>query len=149
MHGKALPFSPEDWPDIIVQAISILNDYQINPLATLVLGLPGETEEDIRQTLKLLDRLKDVKLFYVPLLFVSEEGTVLDGCEHMNIKNLNKLQWEIMATCWRQNIAHWEPAISPLVRMTEVLPCRMHMRMLFSIYAIRKHLQRYVGKRNG
>jgi radical SAM superfamily enzyme YgiQ (UPF0313 family) len=148
MHGKSLPFSPDDWPDIIVQAISILNDCQINPLATLVLGLPGETEEDIHQTLKLLDRLKNAKLFYVPLLFVSEEGTVLDGFEHMNIKNLNRLHWEIMATCWRQNIERWEPALLRLVRMVCVLSCRIRTRALLSMYAISKSLERHGGKRS-
>ena len=142
MRGKPLPFTPENWPDIIVQAVDILNAHRIYPLATLVIGLPGETEEDVEATLNLIERLRAAKIFYVPLLFVSEGGTTLDGHEHMDVRGLNASRWEILATCWRQNIDRWEPGCSRLAGLARRLPSRAGLRTLISLYGIRKALER-------
>jgi radical SAM superfamily enzyme YgiQ (UPF0313 family) len=142
MSGKPLPYAPESWPDIVVQAVDILNAHRIYPLATLVIGLPGETEEDVDATLNLIERLRAARIFYVPLLFVSEEGTALDGREHMSAVELNRAQWEILATCWRQNIDRWEPGCARLGRLARHLPYRAGLRMLISLYGLRKALER-------
>jgi radical SAM superfamily enzyme YgiQ (UPF0313 family) len=104
MRGKMLPYKPEDWHDVVTKAIEIMNENYIWPLATLIVGLPGETEKDTIATLELLDKLKHNKLFYVPLLFTSEEDCMLKEARHMDLKHLTPLQWELLATCWRHNI---------------------------------------------
>ena len=58
-------------------AFGILNDNDWYPLATLIIGLPDEKEEDVLQTLELMDKLKDYNAFYVPLFFVPLENCVL------------------------------------------------------------------------
>jgi radical SAM superfamily enzyme YgiQ (UPF0313 family) len=142
MRGKPLPYEPESWPDIAVEAIGTLNENGICPLATLVLGLPGETEADVEDTLKLIDRLKDARLFYVPLLFVSECGTALDGRKHMDIGQLSPAQWEVLAVCWRQNIERWEPAFSLPASLVSSLPYRARLRALIVFYSISKAMER-------
>jgi len=104
MPGKMLPYKPEEWHDVVTKAIEIMNENYIWPLATLIVGLPGETEKDTIATLELLDKLKHGKLFYVPLLFTSEEDCMLKEARHMDLKHLTPLQWELLATCWRHNI---------------------------------------------
>jgi radical SAM superfamily enzyme YgiQ (UPF0313 family) len=104
MTGKMLPYKPEEWQDVVTKAIEIMNENYIWPLATLIVGLPGETEEDTAATLELVDKLKHSKLFYVPLLFTSEEDCMLRKSRHMDLKHLTPLQWELLATCWRHNI---------------------------------------------
>jgi radical SAM superfamily enzyme YgiQ (UPF0313 family) len=104
MKGKMIPYKPEEWHDIVTKAIEIMNENYMWPLATLIVGLPGETETDTLATLELLDKLKHSKLFYVPLLFTSEEDCMLRGRQHMDLKHLTPLQWELLATCWRHNI---------------------------------------------
>ncbi len=104
MPGKMLPYKPEEWHDVVTKAIEILNENYIWPLATLIVGLPGETLDDTNATLELLDKLRHNKLFYVPLLFTSEEDCMLRRARQMDLKHLTSLQWELLATCWRHNI---------------------------------------------
>jgi len=104
MPGKMLPYKPEEWHDVVTKAVEIMNENYIWPLATLIVGLPGETEKDTNQTLELVDKLKHRKLFYVPLLFTSEEDCMLKEARHMDLKHLTPQQWELLATCWRHNI---------------------------------------------
>lgn len=109
MRGKMLPYKPEEWHDVVTRGIGILNENYIWPLATLIVGLPGEIEKDTIATLELLDKLKHNKVFYVPLLFTSEEDCMLKEAGHMYSKRLTPLQWELMATCWKRNIATFVP----------------------------------------
>ena len=104
MPGKILPFKPEEWHDVVTKAIEIMNQNYIWPLATLIVGLPEETEDDTNATLELVDKLKYNKLFYVPLLFTSEDDCMLREARHMDLKHLTSLQWKLLATCWRRNI---------------------------------------------
>lgn len=104
MRGKMLPYKPKEWHDIVTEGIKILNENHIWPLATFIIGLPGETEKDTIATLELLDELRFSKVFYVPLLFTSEEDCMLREARHMDLKHLTPLQWELIATCWKRNI---------------------------------------------
>jgi radical SAM superfamily enzyme YgiQ (UPF0313 family) len=104
MRGKMLPYKPEEWHDIVVKGIDILNKNGIYPLCTLINGLPGEREEDTIATLELLDKLKHYRVLYVPLLFTSEEECMLREAKHADLKGLTPLQWELIATCWKYNV---------------------------------------------
>lgn len=109
MHGKPLPYEPKDWPELVVQAIGIFNDNDVYPLATLVVGLPGESEEDTLATMELVDNLKGAKLFYVPLFFTSEEECLLNRARQADLSRMTDLHWDFFATCWRHNINLWAP----------------------------------------
>ena len=74
MAGKPLPFKPEEWRELVPQAFGVLNDNDWFPLATLIVGLPEETEDDVIETLELIDDLNRYKAFFVPLLFVPLEN---------------------------------------------------------------------------
>lgn len=121
MKGKMLPYEPEQWQDIVVQAIGTLNDNDIYPLATLILGLPGEQEEDILATLELLDKLKNAKIFYVPLLFTSEEESILKRQRHKDLKDLDEFQWDIISRCWRFNLDLWAPELNKVALFGSLL----------------------------
>jgi radical SAM superfamily enzyme YgiQ (UPF0313 family) len=104
MRGKMLPYKPEEWQNIVVDAIGILNDNMIYPLGTLITGLPGESESDTIATLEMVDKLKSSKLFYVPLLFTSEEDCLLHKMRHADLSHCTELQWELFVACWKHNI---------------------------------------------
>ncbi|WGM89796.1 MAG: radical SAM protein [Candidatus Bathyarchaeum tardum] len=112
MPRKVFPFKPEEWQDIVTKSIDIMNQNSIWPLATFIVGLPGETEDDTNATIELVNQLKHNKLFYVPLLFTSEEECNLRKAQHMDLKQLTPLQWELLATCWRNNIEIFAPDLS-------------------------------------
>ncbi len=70
MKGKALPYRPVQYPDVVVQAIGTLNDNNWFVVGTMILNFPDETDEDIMANLELLDRLKDLKVVTFPLPLV-------------------------------------------------------------------------------
>jgi len=70
MRGKAAPYTPREWPDIVEEAFSILHEHNMIPAATLIIGLPGETEDDVYKTIELVERLKPYRSMIIPLFFV-------------------------------------------------------------------------------
>lgn len=121
MAGKMLPYKPDRWQDIVIQAIGTLNDNDICPLATLIVGLPGEQEKDVLCTLELLDKLKSAKIFYVPLLFTSEEESVLKRQRHKDLRDLDEFQWDIISGCWRHNLDLWAPNLNRIALFGSLL----------------------------
>ena len=107
MAGKMLPYKPEQWKEIVTGSFGILNDNDWYPLATLIVGLPEENEEDVLDTLELLDDLKGYNAFYVPLFFVPLENCLLDDKKGAELDSLSKIRWEFLIRCWEYNIRIW------------------------------------------
>jgi radical SAM superfamily enzyme YgiQ (UPF0313 family) len=104
MKGKGYPFRPEQWPDVVLKGMEILNRNNWFPFCTWILGLPGETPADTKESLDLLYALKDAKWCVVPTLFVPLEDTRLEKKESAKIARMTDLQWEFFFTCWRMNL---------------------------------------------
>ncbi|HUJ84389.1 MAG TPA: radical SAM protein [Candidatus Acidoferrales bacterium] len=109
MAGKMLPYKPEQWQEIVENAFGILNDNNWYPLATLIIGLPDEKEEDVLQTLELMDKLKDYNAFYVPLFFVPLENCVLMKQKGAELDSLSQIRWDFFIKCWEYNVRIWKP----------------------------------------
>jgi radical SAM superfamily enzyme YgiQ (UPF0313 family) len=107
MAGKMLPYKPEQWQEIVTSAFGILNDNDWYPLATLIIGLPDEKEEDVLQTLELMDALKGYNAFYVPLFFVPLENCILMNNKGAELDSLSKARWDFFIRCWEYNIRIW------------------------------------------
>jgi radical SAM superfamily enzyme YgiQ (UPF0313 family) len=107
MAGKPLPYQPEQWKETVSQAFGILNDNDWYPLATLIIGLPEEKEEDVAETLELMDDLKDYNAFYVPLFFVPLENCILMNKRGAELDSLTRIRWEFLTRCWEYNIRIW------------------------------------------
>jgi radical SAM superfamily enzyme YgiQ (UPF0313 family) len=70
MPAKAHPFKAEAWPDVVRTGMGLLHDNNMIPACTVIVGLPEEKEQDILETLELIDDLKGVPSLIVPLFFV-------------------------------------------------------------------------------
>ena len=70
MPAKSAPYPAERWPEIVEDAFAIMHENNIVPAATLILGLPEETPDDVMKTAELLDRLKQYRSLIVPMFFV-------------------------------------------------------------------------------
>lgn len=70
MYRKSAPYPPEKWPEIVEDAFRIMHENHIVPAATLILGFPEETSDDLVKTIELLDRLKHYRSIIVPMFFV-------------------------------------------------------------------------------
>ena len=117
MKGKALPLDVKDWHEIVTQGLGIMNDNGWYPLCTMMTGLPEESEDDILQTLELMDKMRSYTLFYVPLLFIPLEDAVLRSAKRCDLGHINDLQWEFIATSWRRNLDIWGGEKSRYYRM--------------------------------
>jgi radical SAM superfamily enzyme YgiQ (UPF0313 family) len=104
MIGKPKPFSPKDWPEVVVQASQILNDNYWYPCTTLIIGLPDEREDDVLKTLELVDRLKDSKQWLFPLFFVAMGGCALEKEETFTLGRLTRAHWDLLFACWEHSI---------------------------------------------
>ncbi|HKM59795.1 MAG TPA: radical SAM protein, partial [Candidatus Bathyarchaeia archaeon] len=108
MPAKAFPFKAEEWPEVAAQGFGIMHDHKLIPAATLIVGLPEETEDDIIKTVELLDDVKDCRSLIVPLFFVPLGR--LKNKDWFREAQVNKLHEELMFKCaehclrWVDNI---------------------------------------------
>jgi len=122
MAGKTLPYKPEEWQELVCQAFGILNDNNWYPLATLIIGLPDETEDDMTETLELLDDLDKYRAFLVPLLFVPLEDCLLKSQRGADLDSFSRSRWKLLTKCWEFNVRVWGSSFlenqfrNPLVR---------------------------------
>jgi len=106
MPGKAAPFSIEDWPSVIIQGLSILNRNNWFPAMTLMVGNPGETDEDVKETLDLVYEIERRKLFafLIPSIFTPLHDTNMQKSRGITeTRQLSPLQWQLMMKCWKMN----------------------------------------------
>ncbi|MCJ7572368.1 MAG: B12-binding domain-containing radical SAM protein [Candidatus Thermoplasmatota archaeon] len=120
MKGKALPYSVDKWPELVIQAVGTLNDHDWWPLCTIMTGQPDETEEDVIATINLIDDLRahNAKMFYTPVLFIPLKEAVLSNSRRASLNNLSELQWEIIARSWKNNIDFWAPEMQKIIGPT-------------------------------
>jgi radical SAM superfamily enzyme YgiQ (UPF0313 family) len=120
MKGKALPFTVDNWPALVVEAIGLMNDYDWWPLCTIMTGQPDEKEEDVIATLNLIDDLRNhnAKMFYTPVLFIPLKDAILGNCRRADLNSLTELQWEVISRSWRNNIDFWAPDLQKYIGPT-------------------------------
>ena len=50
MASKGVPFSIDDWPSVVLEGLRVLNENNWFPVMTLIVGSPGETDNDVEET---------------------------------------------------------------------------------------------------
>jgi radical SAM superfamily enzyme YgiQ (UPF0313 family) len=104
MKGKAYPYKAYQWRDVVVKGMEILNRHNWYPFNTFIIGLPGETDDDTRQSLDMLFDLRDAKGMFVPTWFVPLENTRMQKQGGAKLIEMSDLQWEFFFTCWKYNL---------------------------------------------
>jgi len=142
MKGKCRPFEPEDWPQVVVDAFEIMSENCWVPCATLIIGLPGETDRDLDLTIDLLEELKKFKSLIVPLFLVSMGG-LKNRAKSFNINDMSPKQAELFLKCWEHNL-DWGEVLLREYFVTKSVIKGYGLRFLFSygIKQARKLIQR-------
>ncbi len=70
MPAKSAPYPAEKWPEVVEDSFNTMHENKIVPAATLILGLPQETPDDVAKTAEYMDRLKPYRSIIVPMFFV-------------------------------------------------------------------------------
>src|SRR3989442_11150399 len=107
MKGKAYPYKGHQWRDVILKGMETLNRHNWFPFCTFIIGLPGERDEDTKQSLDLLYDLRNAKGTFVPTFFVPLEDTRMGKKESAKLIEMTDLQWEFFFTCWKYNMEFW------------------------------------------
>ncbi|MHA1797313.1 MAG: B12-binding domain-containing radical SAM protein [Candidatus Helarchaeota archaeon] len=107
MAGKCLPFKPEQWPEIVKQALDILEDNNWIVAGTLLVGMPDEQEEDTLKSLELVDELFKNKIFLIPLLFANLHECMLKNEKRAIFDVCTDTQLEFFLRCWEHNLKVW------------------------------------------
>ena len=119
MPSKGVPFSIEDWPSVILEGLRIANQNNWFPVMTLMVGNPGETDEDSRATLDLLYEIERRGLFaiMVPSIFTPLHDTRMEHQRGVSeTRQLTPLQWQIIMKCWKMILrptfnTWWSPLV--------------------------------------
>jgi radical SAM superfamily enzyme YgiQ (UPF0313 family) len=106
MPKKALPKDPESWTEIVRDCYQLFGEESWLPVASLVLGLPGETAEDVLQTIELVDSLKEYTGLMLPLFFSPIAETGLGGKTGFGKEQALPEHWELVGLCLENNLRH-------------------------------------------
>ncbi|MBS7619381.1 B12-binding domain-containing radical SAM protein [Candidatus Bathyarchaeota archaeon] len=109
LAGKCKPFSPREWPKVVVDAFQTLSDNAWISVSTIIIGLPGETDEDAVKTIELIEELRPFRSLIIPLFLVSMGG-LKDRSVSFTLDGMSPRQGEAFIKCWEHNL-NWIPRI--------------------------------------
>jgi radical SAM superfamily enzyme YgiQ (UPF0313 family) len=101
MPGKALPFKPEEWPEVVIEAHKLLRENHWVPCSTLIIGFAKEKQDDVIKTIELVQDLKEYKSLIVPLFFVPVG--ILRKEKFFRMKDMLPEHWMLLAECMKHN----------------------------------------------
>ena len=97
--GKISPFDPDDWDHIIRQTAERMKRTGFFSVFSLILGLPGETPDDIKKTLKLVRYLGKQNTVIFPVFY----EPLYDGQKSFTIDDMRSDHLELYRTCYEIN----------------------------------------------
>ncbi|MEM0198319.1 MAG: radical SAM protein [Fervidicoccaceae archaeon] len=123
MPAKSAPYPVERWHETVEEAFKIMHESSIIPAVTLIIGLPEETENDLIQTLELLDKLKQYRSLIVPMMFVPM-GALKDR-DFYRREMMSELHMQILYKTYQHSI-YWGKQIleKSYLRSPAYLPLR-------------------------
>ena len=94
--------APEDWGNFCREQLERLMRLGFVPMASLVVGLPGETPEDLQQTLEWVRALQGRPITVFPVIYAPVQGEPLP--------HLTRLHWQLMQEAYEFNF-RWVPRL--------------------------------------
>jgi radical SAM superfamily enzyme YgiQ (UPF0313 family) len=115
--GKISPFRAEDWEDMVRQAASRLTEAGFFSVFSIILGLPGETPDDVRRTLRLVNDLSSRRAVIFPIfhepLTSGQRGSgpgATPEVRRFTRTDLSPEHLQLFRTCYEINF-HWVPRL--------------------------------------
>src|SRR6266550_1958059 len=107
MPSKGVPFPIDEWPSVLVRGLEVMNKNNWFPAMTLIIGNPGETDEDVKDTIDLIYEVERRGLFafFIPSIFTPLHDTRMENQKGVSqTSQLTPLQWQLMMKCWKMNL---------------------------------------------
>jgi len=106
MPNKARPAEIENWPQIVRDCYCLFAEESWLPVASLVLGMPGERAEDVIKTTELVESLMDYTGLMLPLFFTTIADTKLGGSKGFSRQDALPEHWQLVGLCLEYNLRH-------------------------------------------
>jgi radical SAM superfamily enzyme YgiQ (UPF0313 family) len=142
MRGKCAPSSPDVWPEIVEQSLGMLHDQNWVAACTLISGLPGETEDDVIQTLEMVERLRDIRALIIPMNFVSMTPSALSDKESFTVEKMLPAHWQLLAACTEHDLR----VIRELLPKISAGNPLMKGSLSLAIWYMRHHIEKVVDE---
>jgi radical SAM superfamily enzyme YgiQ (UPF0313 family) len=95
----------ETWGEFTARQLQRLCRAGFFPLASMMIGLPGERDEHLQETLAWVRSLENERMAIFPVLYAP-----IDGNSPPDPQNLRPLHWKLIKACYRLNF-RWVPWI--------------------------------------
>jgi radical SAM superfamily enzyme YgiQ (UPF0313 family) len=103
--GKAAPFDARDWEDMVKQAAARLQECGFYPVLSLILGLPGETSEDVLRTRRLVEYLSRRRAVIFPVFHEPIDAAGRRRGEAFDLTRMTRDHLELYSACYELNFA--------------------------------------------
>jgi radical SAM superfamily enzyme YgiQ (UPF0313 family) len=138
--GKMAPFEPDNWEEMVKEAARKMTEAGFFSVFSVILGLPGETPDDVQRTIKLVKYLSTQRAVVFPIF---HEPVLLDHPmrgERFKIDCMRRDHLELYTTCYEINfnwvpklywdnqraggVAYWKRALIRILGKTEIITWR-------------------------
>jgi len=106
--GKFSPFSPDNWEGMIRQTADKMTRSGFFCAFSVILGLPGETPDDIHRTLELVKDLSAQPVLIFPI-FYEPPGRRADLGERFDLTRMREDHLDLFTTCYEINFKNVPP----------------------------------------
>ena len=104
--GKIAPFDPGDWEQMVLDASGRMTRSGFFPVFSIILGLPGETPDDVQRTLRLVKKLDTGRAVVFPVFY----EPVQPGDEAFGLDRMRRGHFDLYTTCYEINF-RWVPRL--------------------------------------
>ena len=104
-RAKMRPFGETEWADACAEQVRRLCRAGFFPLVSLVMGLPGETPDDVQATIRWAEGLLDARAAIFPVLYAP-----VDGTPALTAGDMSSEHWRLVRVCYGLNF-RWIPRL--------------------------------------
>lgn len=101
--GKVAPYRPDDWEELLYTTAGRMTRNGYFSVVSLVLGLPGETPEDIQKTLRLVKFLETQNAVVFPVFYEPHTRDDIAAGHRFSIATMWPEHLELYRTCYEIN----------------------------------------------
>ena len=103
---KMVGCPPKDWGEMCMEQVRRLVQAGFLPLVSLVMGLPGERDEDVRATFEWVKRLEGEKVAVFPMFYAPAN----DEDNMFTVNDMTDEHWRLFKQSYRLNF-RWMPML--------------------------------------
>jgi len=101
--GKVSPFRPEDWGQMVRETADRMHRCGFFPVFSLVLGLPGETPDDVAATIEMVKDLRSKRSVIFPVFYEPLAADEIADGKRFTLAKMRSDHLELYRTCYEIN----------------------------------------------